>query len=53
VLLPQTELNGERLAALLRSMDRGELMKMAVAARALAKPDATAQVAKVCEGLAT
>ncbi len=53
VLLPQTELDGERLAALLRSMARGELMKMAAAARALAKPDATAQVAKVCEGLAT
>lgn len=53
VLLPQTELDGKRLAALLRSMDRGELMKMAAAARALAKPDATAQVAKVCEGLAT
>ena len=53
ILLPQTELDGERLAALLRGMARSELLKMAQAARALAKPDATAQVVKVCEGLAT
>lgn len=52
VLLPQTELDAERLAQLLRGLTRGELMKMAAAARALAKPDATAQVANVCEGLA-
>jgi UDP-N-acetylglucosamine--N-acetylmuramyl-(pentapeptide) pyrophosphoryl-undecaprenol N-acetylglucosamine transferase len=53
ILLPQTELDGERLAALLRGMARSKLLKMAQAARALAKPDATAQVVKVCEGLAT
>ncbi|GAB4121173.1 MAG: undecaprenyldiphospho-muramoylpentapeptide beta-N-acetylglucosaminyltransferase [Sideroxydans sp.] len=52
ILLPQTELDGERLAALLRGMARSELLKMAQAARALAKPDATLQVAKLCGELA-
>ena len=51
VLLPQQGLSAEGLAQLLRGLTRSELQKMAQAARGLAKPDATAQVAKVCEGL--
>jgi len=52
VLLPQTELNAEKLAQLLRELDRERLKAMAIAARALAKPDATQQVAQVCISLA-
>lgn len=52
VLLPQTELNAEKLAQLLREMTREKLLAMAQAARNLAKPDATQQVAQVCVALA-
>ncbi|OIR18358.1 UDP-N-acetylglucosamine transferase [mine drainage metagenome] len=52
VLLPQKELSGEKLAKLLRGFSREKLLAMAQAARNLAKPDATAQVAKVCMELA-
>jgi len=52
LLLPQTELNAEKLAQLLREMTSEKLLAMAQAARNLAKPDATAQVAKVCMELA-
>lgn len=52
VLLPQTELTPQRLAALLREMDRGRLLAMAEKARARARPDATTRVADVCAGLA-
>ncbi len=52
VLLPQTELSAERLAQLLRGLDRERLSAMAQAARSLAKPDATQQVAQVCISLA-
>ena len=52
VLLPQTELNAEKLAQLLREMTREKLLAMAQAARNLAKPDATQQVAQVCVVLA-
>jgi UDP-N-acetylglucosamine--N-acetylmuramyl-(pentapeptide) pyrophosphoryl-undecaprenol N-acetylglucosamine transferase len=51
VLLPQKELNAERLAQLLREMTREKLLAMAQAARSLAKPDATQQVAQVCISL--
>lgn len=47
ILLPQTELSPERLA-LVRDMGREQLQQMAENARALAKADATAAVAKVC-----
>ncbi len=50
-LLPQKELNAERLAQLLREMTREKLLAMATAARSLAKPDATQQVAQVCISL--
>ena len=52
VLVPQTELNAEKLAQLLRGLDREKLLAMAQAARSLAKPDATQQVAQVCVALA-
>ena len=52
VLLPQKELSAEKLAQLLRGFSRKELLAMALAARSLAKPDATQQVAQVCVALA-
>lgn len=52
VLMPQTELTPQRLAALLQQMNRERLLAMAVKARGCAKPDATARVADVCAGLA-
>lgn len=51
-LLPQAELNAERLAAILAGLDRTRLLDIAVNARALAKPDAAAAVASVCAELA-
>lgn len=52
VLLPQTELSPQRLAALLQDMNRERLLEMAGKARQCARPDATARVADVCAGLA-
>jgi UDP-N-acetylglucosamine--N-acetylmuramyl-(pentapeptide) pyrophosphoryl-undecaprenol N-acetylglucosamine transferase len=52
VLLPQQEMNAEGLAQLLRGLDRERLLAMAQAARKLAKPEATQQVAQVCAELA-
>lgn len=52
VLMRQTELSAESLAALLHSLTRDKLLAMALAARALAKPDATRQVAEICKELA-
>ena len=52
VLLPQSELTPQRLAALLREMNRGRLLGMAEKARGCARPDATARVADVCAGFA-
>ena len=51
-LLPQTELNAERLAGILASIDRPRLLQMAEHARALARPLAAAELARVCEQLA-
>jgi UDP-N-acetylglucosamine--N-acetylmuramyl-(pentapeptide) pyrophosphoryl-undecaprenol N-acetylglucosamine transferase len=51
ILLPQNELSPERLA-LVANMSREQLLQMAEKARALAKPDATAAVARACMGLA-
>lgn len=50
VLIQQRDLNAERLAGLLGDLaaDRARLRSMAVAARALAKTDATEQVAAEC-----
>ena len=52
MLLPQTELNAPHLAKLLQSLSRPQLLTMAQAARALAKPDAAKRVAEVCTELA-
>ena len=51
ILLPQKELTPERLAAI-GNMPRAQLLQMAEKAHALAKPDATAAVAKVCMEIA-
>jgi len=52
VLVPQAEFTPEKLAHLLQEMARERLLAMAQAARAAAKPDATAAVAQVCMELA-
>jgi UDP-N-acetylglucosamine--N-acetylmuramyl-(pentapeptide) pyrophosphoryl-undecaprenol N-acetylglucosamine transferase len=52
LLLPQAELSPERLATLLRSLGRKELVAMAERARALGKPDAARVVAERCMELA-
>ncbi len=52
-LIPQADLDMERLASILRELipDRSRLGAMAVAARRLACPEATADVVSVCEGV--
>jgi UDP-N-acetylglucosamine--N-acetylmuramyl-(pentapeptide) pyrophosphoryl-undecaprenol N-acetylglucosamine transferase len=52
LLLPQTELSAQGLAKMIAGFTREKLLDMAKAARALAKPDATRQVADVCVELA-
>jgi UDP-N-acetylglucosamine--N-acetylmuramyl-(pentapeptide) pyrophosphoryl-undecaprenol N-acetylglucosamine transferase len=52
ILLPQAQLNAEKLAELLRGLTREKLLVIAEKARALAKVDAAGEVAKACEGLA-
>ena len=47
-LLPQTELTPAHLAELLRSLNREQLSRQAMNARTVAKPNATADVAKIC-----
>lgn len=51
VHLPQAELSAERLAEVLRGLDRSALLAMAKAARALARPQAAARVADEIERL--
>ena len=52
ILLPQNELVARKLAAILEEITREKALGMAVAARALAQPDAAQCVAKVCKELA-
>lgn len=52
VLLPQAELNAEKLAQMLGELDREKLLAMAQQARAVAKADAAQAVANVCKELA-
>jgi len=52
ILLPQTELTPDKLAALLRTLHRPQLLEMARKARALGKPDAARIVAERCMELA-
>lgn len=51
-LLPQAGLDAARLAGLIAELDRGACAAMAARARALARPDAAAAVADVCEQVA-
>lgn len=50
IRIPQPKLTVERLVDLLQqfNLDRGRLLKMAMAARALAKTDASESVARIC-----
>jgi len=52
VLLAQSEIAPEKLAALLHSLDRKKLLEMASKARALGKPEAARIVADRCVALA-
>ena len=52
IVLPQAELTPERLAGLLRSLGRQQLLEMARNARLLGRPDAAEKVADVCVALA-
>jgi UDP-N-acetylglucosamine--N-acetylmuramyl-(pentapeptide) pyrophosphoryl-undecaprenol N-acetylglucosamine transferase len=52
VLIQQRDLTPERLADLIRSLDRARLLEMARKARALGKPDAARVVAQRCMELA-
>jgi len=52
LLLPQNELNAEKLALLLRELTREKLLAMAQQARSVAKADAAQRVAQVCAELA-
>ncbi len=51
-LVPQAQASAEKLAGLLSGLDRGRLLEMARSARQAARPDATRDVADVCEALA-
>lgn len=51
ILLPQGELTAEHLAEM-RKLTREQLLQMAEKARALARPDATAEVAAICAEVA-
>ena len=52
ILLPQSQMTPERLASLLRTLERAQLLEMARKARALGKPDAAQVVAERCMALA-
>ncbi|MEK6748460.1 MAG: undecaprenyldiphospho-muramoylpentapeptide beta-N-acetylglucosaminyltransferase [Pseudomonadota bacterium] len=52
LLVPQTQLSAEKLAAMLRDLNREKLLAMARKARHVARPHATAQVADVCQEVA-
>lgn len=51
LLMPQSELKAQVLAEAMAGFcgDRAQLLNMAASARALARPEATAQVADICE----
>lgn len=52
ILLPQTELSAQRLAGVIRGLDRVKLLEMAIRARGIGKPDAARVVAERCMQLA-
>jgi UDP-N-acetylglucosamine--N-acetylmuramyl-(pentapeptide) pyrophosphoryl-undecaprenol N-acetylglucosamine transferase len=51
-LIQQNSLNAQSLAQWIEELNREKCLAMATKARALAKPEATAQVARVCEAWA-
>ena len=51
ILLPQDQLTPEHLAEM-RNLSRSQLTQMAEKARALARPEATAEVARICQEVA-
>jgi UDP-N-acetylglucosamine--N-acetylmuramyl-(pentapeptide) pyrophosphoryl-undecaprenol N-acetylglucosamine transferase len=51
-LIQQKDLSADKLAQLISGLDRSTLSVMSAKARSLAKPDATARVADICEELA-
>jgi UDP-N-acetylglucosamine--N-acetylmuramyl-(pentapeptide) pyrophosphoryl-undecaprenol N-acetylglucosamine transferase len=52
ILVPQSEMTPQRLAALIGSLERSKLLDMAKKARALGKPDAARVVAMRCMEIA-
>jgi UDP-N-acetylglucosamine--N-acetylmuramyl-(pentapeptide) pyrophosphoryl-undecaprenol N-acetylglucosamine transferase len=52
LLMQQTELSAQSLAAALRALSRDRCLELAVKARTLAKPEATGVVASACVALA-
>jgi len=52
IVVQQRDLSAELLADWLRKQTRAALMDMAIRARALARPDAAAQVARICAEVA-
>jgi UDP-N-acetylglucosamine--N-acetylmuramyl-(pentapeptide) pyrophosphoryl-undecaprenol N-acetylglucosamine transferase len=52
ILIQQRDLTPQKLAELIRSLDRPKLLEMARKARALGKPDAARIVAQRCMQLA-
>lgn len=52
MLIQQKELSSEKLANLLRELNREKCLDMAIKARKLGKPEATADVAAICEEVA-
>ena len=53
LLMPQVEFTVAKVVALLQGLTREQCLSMAIKARALGKPQATADVAKVCMELAS
>ena len=53
LLMPQVEFTVAKVVALLQGLTREQCLNMAIKARALGKPQATADVAKVCMELAS
>lgn len=51
LLVPQRELSAKRLAEVIQSLDRNQLMAIACKARSKAQRDATAQVVRACEAV--
>lgn len=52
-LVPQGELTPEKLADMLKNLDRGELLRRAQAAKKMQKTEATGDIVAACEELAT